>query len=342
MKLGIYLNSQHPGGDDPARRFAETLEQVRLMRQLGFDSVWGGEHHITDGFHYFPLMPMLQRLAAEAEGMYLGTNIVLLPLHNPVEMAEIGAFLDVISGGKFMLGVGLGYREEEFAVFGVPIKQRVSRMVEGIEIIRRLWSEDGVTHRGRHWQLDNITIRPRPIQTPRPPILVAAQVDAALERAAQISDGWCIVPVTTLDQVAREAEIFRKARAAAGLPPSEHFVRLYEVVCAPDEETALRRAAPFLLEKYAAYASWGLPGLRFNKEARPEEQLKGLAANRFGVGTPEQVTKALIDQYRIGVTHLTMRVSWPGMKQDDILAGIELLGTKVLPEVRRQIAAGKV
>ena len=65
MKLGIYLNAQHPAGDDPARRFAETLEQARLIRALGFDSIWGGEHHVTPGFHYFPLLPMLQRLAAE-------------------------------------------------------------------------------------------------------------------------------------------------------------------------------------------------------------------------------------------------------------------------------------
>src|SRR5436309_12116809 len=84
MKLGIYLNAQHPAGDDPARRFAETVEQVRLIRSLGFDSIWGGEHHVTPGFHYFPLLSWLQRLAAEAEGMWLGTNLVLLPLHNPV------------------------------------------------------------------------------------------------------------------------------------------------------------------------------------------------------------------------------------------------------------------
>jgi alkanesulfonate monooxygenase SsuD/methylene tetrahydromethanopterin reductase-like flavin-dependent oxidoreductase (luciferase family) len=99
MKLGIYLNAQHPAADDPARRFAETIEQVRLIRSLGFDSIWSGEHHVTPGFHYFPLLPMLQRLAAEAEGLWVGTNLVLLPLHNPVELAEVGAFLDVITGG---------------------------------------------------------------------------------------------------------------------------------------------------------------------------------------------------------------------------------------------------
>ena len=93
MKLGIYLKAQHPAEDDPARRLAEIVEQVRLIRSLGFDSIWGGEHHATPGFHYFPLLPLLHRLAPEAEGLWVGTNLVLLPLHNPVEVAEVGAFL---------------------------------------------------------------------------------------------------------------------------------------------------------------------------------------------------------------------------------------------------------
>lgn len=340
MKLGVYLNAQHPADADPTRCFAETAEQVRFMRQLGFDSIWSGEHHVTDGFHYFPLLSMLQRLAADAEGMEIGTNIVLLPLHNPVEMAEICAFLDVISGGKFSLGVGLGYRPEEFAVFGVPIKERVSRLTEGVEIIRRLWSEDKVTHKGRHWQLDNVTIRPRPSQKPRPPILIAAHIDQAVERAARIGDGWCIVPTPRIDEVEAHAKLFKASRAAAGLEPAKHMVRLYEVSCARDEATALKRAAPFLLTKYAAYASWGLPGLQFNKSDEPEVQLKGLAKDRFAVGTPAQVIESFMSQARIGVTHVTMRMSWPGMKHEEIMAGIEIVGREVLPEVRRRIKAG--
>jgi alkanesulfonate monooxygenase SsuD/methylene tetrahydromethanopterin reductase-like flavin-dependent oxidoreductase (luciferase family) len=339
MKLGVYLNAQHPAGDDPARRFAETLEQARLIRALGFDSIWGGEHHATPGFHYFPLLPMLQRLAAETEGLAVGTNLVLLPLHNPVEIAEIGAFLDVITGGRFMLGVGLGYRSEEFAVFGVRMAERVSRLTEGVEIIRRLWTEDGVTHHGRHWTLDGVTIRPRPIQRPRPPILVGSQVAVGIERAARIADGWLVVPVPTVDEFAAQASAFAAARTAAGLPPGAHVCRLLEVVCAPDEDTAIRRAAPYLLEKYAAYLSWGIPGITLDPSAGPEEQLRRLARNRFALGSPEGVVEALLAQARAGVTHVTMRVSWPGMPQRDVLAGIELLGTKVLPEVRRRAAA---
>lgn len=341
MKLGVYLNAQHPKADDPGQRFAETIEQVRLIRELGFDSIWGGEHHITEGYHYFPLLPFLQRLSAEATGMEVGTNIVLLPMHNPMEIAEISAFLDVITGGKFQLGVGLGYRPEEFNMFGVPMKQRVSRMVEGIEIIRRLWTEDNVTHNGHHWQFENFTIRPQPVSRPHPPILIAAQVDAAVERAAKIADGWAIVPTPRFDEIERHITKFKASRADAGLPPSRHFVRLFEVACAPDEQTALKRTAPFLLEKYAAYMSWGLPGLSLDKGDAPETQLRKLAKDRFGVGTPEQVTEALMAQHRIGITHVTMRASWPGMPQADILASLELIGTKVLPEVRRRIAAGE-
>src|SRR5262249_58927180 len=104
--------------------------------------------------------------------------------------------------------------------------------------------------------------------------------------------------------------------------------------------TAIRRATPYLLTKYAAYLSWGIPGITLDVDAAPETQLRRLAANRFAIGSPAQVVEALLAQHRAGVTHAALRVSWPGMPQDDVLAGLELLGRKVLPEVRRRAAAG--
>jgi len=88
--------------------------------------------------------------------------------------AEVGAFMDVITGGKFLLGIGLGYRPEEYDMFGVQMAERASRLAEGVAIIRRLWGEDRVTHRGRHWQFSDATIRPRPLQSPSPPIIIGA------------------------------------------------------------------------------------------------------------------------------------------------------------------------
>lgn len=149
------------------------------------------------------------------------------------------------------------------------------------------------------------------------------------------------MPVQTVDEFARDAAAFAAARAAGGHPPSPHVCRLIEVACAPDEELAVRRAAPFLLEKYAAYLSWGIPGITLEPGAAPEVQLRRLAANRFAVGSPDQVVEALLAQHRAGVTHATMRVSWPGMPQDDVLASLELLGRRVLPEVRRRTATAR-
>ena len=336
MKLGIFLNSQHREREDSYRKLAEMVEQARMIRALGFDSIWAGEHHVVPDFHYFPQLPLLARIAIEAEGLALGTNLVLLPLHNPVEIAEIGAFLDVLTGGKFLLGIGLGYRAEEFAAFRVPMNERVSRLTEGVEIIKRLSSEDRVTHSGRHWQFSDASIRPRPLQKPRPPILVGAQVDKAIERAAKIGDGWLVVPTPKSEEFAAQIERFKSARQAAKLPPAEHVCRLYEVGCAPDEEAAYRRVAPYLLEKYASYAAWGLGDVKADRGGTPEEQARRLAKDRFAIGTPAQVADALIAQHRAGITHVAMRISWPGMPQDEILATIELLGRKVLPEVKRR------
>ena len=215
----------------------------------------------------------------------------------------------------------------------------MSRLAEGVEIIRRLWTEDKVTHRGRHWTFENVTIRPRPVQRPRPPILVGSQVPAGIARAARIADGWLVVPVPRVDEFAAQAQAFAAARARQGVTAAPQICRLLEVVCAPDEDIAIRRAAPYLLDKYAAYLSWGLEGVAIDPGARPEEQLRRLAANRFAIGSPAQVTEMLLAQHAAGATHLTMRVSWPGMPQADVLAGIELLGREVLPEVRRRVAA---
>jgi alkanesulfonate monooxygenase SsuD/methylene tetrahydromethanopterin reductase-like flavin-dependent oxidoreductase (luciferase family) len=202
-----------------------------------------------------------------------------------------------------------------------------------------LWTEERVTHHGRHWQFSDMGILPRPLQGPRPPILIGAQVEAAIARAARIADGFLIVPTPTLDELAEQMATFTSARAAAGLPATEHVYRLLEVHVAPDADTAFRRAAPYLMEKYASYLSWGLEGVTVQKDAPPEQQLRGLAVNRFAIGTPAQVADMLVAQHRAGVRHLTMRVSWPGMRQDDILAGIELLGREVLPAVRQRTDA---
>ena len=331
MKLGLYLCSQHVETDDPERRFRELVEQVRLARDLGFDSIWAGEHHVPAPFHYFAQFPLLSRLAADAGDMQVGTNLVLLPLHHPLDIAEQGAMLDVITGGRFVLGVGLGFRRVEFDAFGIAFGEKLGRMTEAIEVIERLWTEDSVVHTGRYFPLDGVGIRPRPVQRPRPPIWVGATVDAAVERAARIGDAWLMTSLPTMADLAAQVERYRKALEAAGRPFPAEFPRMLEVHCAADRETAYERARPHLMTKYEAYAAWG------QRELMPsgsglDRSFDDLARDRFVIGSPADVATGLRRQAdELGIDHIAMRVQWPGMAQDDALDCIERIGRDVVP-----------
>jgi alkanesulfonate monooxygenase SsuD/methylene tetrahydromethanopterin reductase-like flavin-dependent oxidoreductase (luciferase family) len=166
-------------------------------------------------------------------------------------------------------------------------------------------------------------------------------VPAGIARAARIADGWLVVPVPTVDEFAAQAAAFAAARSEAGLPPASHVCRLIEVVCAPDEDTAIRRAAPFLLEKYAAYLAWGIPGITSTPVPRLRPSCEGSPpiASPWLAGAGRRRPRRPASGRGHPRHHA---VGWPGMPQADILAGIDLLGRKVLPEVRRRTAAPRV
>ena len=132
MKFGLGLSVQHSPDDSQAGRFQEHLEQVRLASAVGFDSVWASQHYLSAPFTYFQPIPVLARVAAESGTMSLGTGVLLLPLHHPVEVAEQIATLDVICGGRFIFGVGLGYRDVENQAMDQDPTQRVGRLVESL------------------------------------------------------------------------------------------------------------------------------------------------------------------------------------------------------------------
>jgi alkanesulfonate monooxygenase SsuD/methylene tetrahydromethanopterin reductase-like flavin-dependent oxidoreductase (luciferase family) len=127
MKFGLSVPVQHPRGEPSVERIRELLEQVKLARDLGFDSISASQHYLAAPFQYFQPIPLLARIAAESGAMTLITNILLLPLYNPVDLAEQLATLDIICDGRLVCGVGLGYRDVEYTVFGVEWAMRVGR-----------------------------------------------------------------------------------------------------------------------------------------------------------------------------------------------------------------------
>src|SRR3989454_9595970 len=175
MKFG--LSPLQAGGD-----FAETIRECEQAEAAGFDSVWLGEPHNSRTLYPTPLIG-LAAIAARTRKVRLGTAVLLLSLYHPLTVAEEAAMVDRISAGRLILGVGAGYAPEEFAAFGYSIKERGSRLEESALLLQRLWTEENVTHHGRHFHLDNVTIAPRPLQHPRPPMWFGAWAETAIHRA---------------------------------------------------------------------------------------------------------------------------------------------------------------
>ncbi|MGH7366528.1 MAG: LLM class flavin-dependent oxidoreductase [Candidatus Rokuibacteriota bacterium] len=335
MKVGLILNTQFIRGDDPVVKVKELIEQVRVARDHGFDSISVSHHYLLTPFRMVQPWTLLGRLAAEAGSMRLVTNIFLLTIHNPVYVAEQVATLDVITAGRFVFGVGLGYRPEEFDGMGVEMKSRVSRFIEIIEVAKRLWAEEVVTHAGRHFRLTNAALTLKPVQRPHPPIWIAASGDAAFDRAARYGDGCLINPHASLPTVERQMGLYRKALGEVGKPFPAEAPIFKECSVARTREVAVREAKPYLLQKYKAYADWGL-----DKPMPKEESLsvpyEELLRDRFIVGTPEECREEMERYHRtLGVNHFLLRLQWPGMPQQVVLDQIALLGHEVLPALRK-------
>jgi alkanesulfonate monooxygenase SsuD/methylene tetrahydromethanopterin reductase-like flavin-dependent oxidoreductase (luciferase family) len=334
MKFGLSVPVQHPPDEPSAERIRELLEQVKLARDLGFDSISASQHYLAAPFRYFQPIPLLARIAAESGKMTLITNILLLPLYNPVDLAEQLATLDIICDGRLVCGVGLGYRDVEYTVFGVERASRGSRFEEALTLLTRLWTEDEVSFDGAHFQLDHARMTLKPVQQPRPPIWIAASSNAGIKRAARLGDAWTIAGHATLATLKQQVQRYREALQNLGKPFPEEFPLLKELYIAPDRHTALREAQPYLEAKYRAYSQWGQ-----DRELPASETFavpfETLVQDRFILGDPDDcVAQIQAHQEQLGITHMKFRVHWPGMPHALVMRTIRLLGEKVLPAFR--------
>jgi alkanesulfonate monooxygenase SsuD/methylene tetrahydromethanopterin reductase-like flavin-dependent oxidoreductase (luciferase family) len=325
VRFGLFVSAQHPAGDDPVARLREHLEQVRFAREGGFTSVFAGQHFLSQPFQMLQPVPLLARLAAEAEGMRVGAGILLLPLLNPVEVAEQAATLDILTGGRFVLGVGLGYRREEDEAFALG-ERRVRIFVEKLDVLRRLLEGEEVTASGEGYRLEGARLALRPVQRPRPPIWIAANNDSAVKRAARLADTWFVNPHASVAEVERQLALFRAER---GTDPAE-LPMMREACVAVTDEEAVAVARPYLAPKYKAYVDWGQSDVLPATDTLRREW-DDLRAGRFIVGGPETAGAQVAALRDLGVTDLVLRVQWPGMPQRDVLRTLQLLVEEVLP-----------
>src|SRR5437763_16631435 len=153
MKFGVFVNVQQPRSDDSVARFREAVAQARLAKQAGFDGLAAGHHYLSPPFQSIQSLPLLARLAGEAPGMDLLLSVLLLAMLNPVQTAEEVASLDIMSEGRVVFGIGIGYRDVEYEAFGTSSKERLPRMLQALSLIRRLWPEEAETQAGRFFRL---------------------------------------------------------------------------------------------------------------------------------------------------------------------------------------------
>jgi alkanesulfonate monooxygenase SsuD/methylene tetrahydromethanopterin reductase-like flavin-dependent oxidoreductase (luciferase family) len=333
MRFGLILTNQHPPGEPMDRRFADTIEQVRLARDLGFDLITFGQHFLLNEFQALQPAIAAARLAAEAGTMRVGITIYLLPLLNPVTVAEEAASLDVITGGRFIFGIGLGYREEEDNAFGLSAGERVPKLRAHLDVIEKLWAGEPVDFESPYCRLREATMALRPIQQPRLPIWVAANNDRAVERAAEIGDTWVINPHATLATIVRQMELYRTALGRQGKPFPDELPMMREICVAESREAAMRLARPSLEQKYRAYVAWG------QQRALPSDDdmtqaFDELLRDRFIMGSPEEcadeVQRCVSE---VGADTMIFRVTWPGMPQEGVLQGLRLLAEQVRPRI---------
>ncbi len=216
---------------------------------------------------------------------------------NPVQTAEEVASLDIMSEGRVVFGIGIGYRDVEYEAFGMTSRERVPRMLEALDLIKRLWTEEVVTHEGRFFRVHDATCTIRPVQKPFPPIWIAANADPAVLRTARMGLSWFINPHAALPTIERQWQRYKQALAEANHPmPAARPIAL-ELHVAPTHEEAVATARPFLEAKYAAYAEWGqdkaLPG-----QESFRVPFDDLARDRFVLGTPDEVIEQIEERVR--------------------------------------------
>jgi alkanesulfonate monooxygenase SsuD/methylene tetrahydromethanopterin reductase-like flavin-dependent oxidoreductase (luciferase family) len=321
---------QKPPLGDYARLYAECLEEIEEAERLGYTGVWLSEHHfVDDGYLPSPLV-VAAAIAARTQRMTIGTNVLLLPMHHPLRVAEDAAVAHLVSGGRFVLGVGQGYVQHEFEVLGFNRRYRPSLFEEDVEIIRRAWEEGRIGYEGKRWRFENLPFGPRLDR--RPPIYIGASADRAIDRAARMADGFLTSAAGGTGNVVTYRKV-REALARHGRGEEDfRYVASGVVYVHEDSERARSDVAPAIAYQRSRYAEWGTDRDKPKPEpVRPED----LLWERYFVGNPEEVGEGLARLHaEASYDHFCFWARLPGLTHEQALESMRLFASEVAPRVR--------
>ena len=347
VRIGIGLvtaevppNSQRT----PADEYSGTLRIAERAEQLGFDSLWTSEHHgVSDGYLPSQLV-LLSAVAAVTERMRLGTAVLVAPAHDPLRLAEDAAVLDQLSRGRLTLGLGLGWRAEEYRMFGVSGRERVARLTDAVHILRRAFTGERFSYAGSARSHADVLITPKPCQPGGPRILLGGSSPAAIRRAGLLGDGFI------RSRRGGNADLAGDVRAAlAGVGDARRSAEDFEFVLlqnvglvdrhAPDRTDRVSASLAYQLGMYSAlHDNDDTPGRGFQARAVPPSTVATAAL----WGTPRQVASALAALVvAVGPgrrCELVLRLSYPGMELSDSLRLLELFSGDVRPRLHETLA----
>jgi natural product biosynthesis luciferase-like monooxygenase protein len=349
MQFGTYYFLQATPGRAPDAIIAEEVEQMVLSERLGFDSVWLTEHHYADyGLSSAPSV-LLAAVAARTERIKLGMAVYVLPFHHPLRLAEETATLDILSRGRLMVGLGRGNRPLEFLGHGVPQDESRSRMQEGLEILRRAWTEERVSFQGRHWQIDEIPVHPKPVTQPHPPLAFAVSSPESLAWAG--AHGLAIMSsglFTTADALLKQRDAYIAALRGAGHAEStiadllgRWIVSKHVYVAPTDEEARADAEAPerWYLDSFArSIRPEGLRGIsdavRQQATASADRidalRWEEMVEDRLLIGSPATVRRKVEELREIGVGELLCWMNFGGIPPEKARRSMQLFADEVI------------
>ncbi|HEX9236266.1 MAG TPA: LLM class flavin-dependent oxidoreductase [Actinomycetota bacterium] len=337
--LGLFTAQVPPGSKRTfTQEYREILDLVRLAESLHFDSAWVSEHHGSSDGYMPSLLPTLASLAAATDRIRLGTGVILTPFHHPLRLAEDAATVDLISGGRLILGLGLGWREEEFRMFGIPAKERVGRTTDTVEILRRAWTGERFTYEGRYFQYDQVRVTPAPEQEGGIPIYLGGFAPTAVRRAGRLGDGYIRSRGGTLDETRASVRLAEEGAREAGKDPASLGFAQLQNTFVWDEGNAWEVVKETVVHQLGVYGGWGAGGDVPGRDLRyipPDEQtMRDLTPS----GTPAEVAhrlRPLVEAFAgRRQFHLVVRLHYPGMDFETAARAVELFAEQVIPSLK--------
>jgi len=330
IKFGYLLSVRNPSGStlDFNTLYAEMFRQAEFADQAGFDSLWLTEHHFTEDGYMAAIMPVLAALAARTKRVSLGTYVLLAPFYHPLRLAEDAATIDMMSNGRLRLGIGLGYRGEEFDGFQISRKQRLGRTLETIEILKRAWTGESFSFDGKHFQFHDVRVLPRPVSKPYPELLWGGMAPAAIKRGAQLDLSFAC------NLGHREVALYRETLQQLGKDPAAYSIVTSRIVYVADTaEQAWAEIEAGAMYQAAYYAKWladATSGAQRWIQPVPEKVRRTCV-----LGSPDEVRQQLSEIIAYNpMTEMIVTMQLPGLDPAKAMRSLERFAGEVLPALR--------